>query len=145
MCSRWGVTTFYSFHINLVAFSENSPCCCPISSRPESKQQELTMAEEPKQSSFRVIIVGGGPVALTAAHIFDRIGVDYVILERWHALDVESGASLALWPHNVRLLDQLGLLKEAEASYQPVHLKRNLRRDGSQIAKNDMFDAIERK
>jgi 2-polyprenyl-6-methoxyphenol hydroxylase-like FAD-dependent oxidoreductase len=98
------------------------------------------MAE--KIDNFRVIIVGGGPVALTAAHALDQAGIDYVLLERRPALDTESGASVAVWPHNVRLLDQLGLLEEAENTYMPVNYKRNLRRDGSELSRSNMFEAI---
>jgi 2-polyprenyl-6-methoxyphenol hydroxylase-like FAD-dependent oxidoreductase len=98
------------------------------------------MAE--KSKTFHAIIVGGGPVALIAAHTFDRAGIDYVLLERRPTLDVDSGASIAIWPHNVRLLDQLKLLVFAEDTYMPVHFKRNIRRDGSEISRSNMFDAI---
>jgi 2-polyprenyl-6-methoxyphenol hydroxylase-like FAD-dependent oxidoreductase len=99
------------------------------------------MADETSQS-FRVIVVGGGPVALTAAHALSQAGIDYVVLERRKALDQDSGASVAVWPHNVRLLDQLGLLEEAQRTYMPVKDKRNLRRDGSELSRSNMFEAI---
>ncbi|KAH8674338.1 FAD binding domain-containing protein [Xylariales sp. PMI_506] len=98
------------------------------------------MAE--KSDKFRVIIVGGGPVALTAAHAFEQAGIDYLLLERRGILDVDSGASVAVWPHNVRLLDQFGLLEEAERTYMPVKYKRNLREDGSELSRSNMFEAI---
>lgn len=97
---------------------------------------------EAKLQSFRAIVVGGGPVALVAAHALAQAGIDYVVLERRKELDVDSGASVAVWPHNVRLLDQLGLLEEAEQTYMPVKNKRNLRRDGSEISRSNMFEAI---
>ncbi|KAK6851815.1 hypothetical protein PG995_011940 [Apiospora arundinis] len=100
------------------------------------------MADQ-KTEEFRVILVGGGPVALTAAHALSKAGIDYVILERRDQLDVDSGASVAVWPHNVRLLDQLGMLEEADKTYMPVLYKRNLRRDGSQISKSNMFEAMQ--
>ncbi|KAK7918324.1 hypothetical protein PG985_010198 [Apiospora marii] len=100
------------------------------------------MAEQ-KTEDFRVILVGGGPVALTAAHALSKAGIDYVILERRDQLDVDSGASVAVWPHNVRLLDQLGMLEEADRTYMPVLYKRNLRKDGSQISKSNMFQAMQ--
>ncbi|KAK6076024.1 FAD binding domain-containing protein [Seiridium cupressi] len=99
------------------------------------------MAED-KTQNFRAIVVGGGPVALTAAHALSKAGIDYIILERRKALDVDSGASVAVWPHNVRLLDQLGLLEEAERTYMPVHNKRNVRRDGTELSRSNMFEAI---
>ncbi|ORY68469.1 FAD binding domain-containing protein [Pseudomassariella vexata] len=94
-------------------------------------------------NEFRVIIAGGGPVALVAMHALNKAGIDSIILEKRNALDVLSGASLAVWPHNVRILDQLGLLQEAESIYLPVLKKHNLRRDGSEISRSNMFEAIE--
>lgn len=96
-----------------------------------------------KTENFRVVVVGGGPVALMAAHALDRAGIDYVVLERRTELDTDSGASVALWPHNVRLLDQLDLLEEARETYMPVLYKRNLRRDGSELSRSNMFEAIQ--
>ncbi|KAI1871837.1 hypothetical protein JX265_005823 [Neoarthrinium moseri] len=98
------------------------------------------MAE--KTDNFRVIVVGGGPVALTAAHALSQAGIDFVLLERRKALDKDAGSSVAVWPHNVRLFDQLGLLEEAERTYMPVKYKRNLRRDGTEMSRSDMFEAI---
>ncbi|KAK9777090.1 putative FAD binding domain-containing protein [Seiridium cardinale] len=89
---------------------------------------------------FRVVIVGGGPVALIAALALAQAGIDFVVLERRGALDLDAGASVAVWPHNVRLFDQLGLLEEAHRTYMPVLHKRNLRRDGSELGRNDMFE-----
>lgn len=100
------------------------------------------MADQ-KPEEFRVILVGGGPVALTAAHALSKAGIDYVILERQDQLDLDSGASVAVWPHNVRLLDQLGMLEEANRTFMPVLYKRNIRRDGSQISKSNMFEAMQ--
>ncbi|KAH6660899.1 FAD binding domain-containing protein [Truncatella angustata] len=99
------------------------------------------MAED-KSTAFSAIIVGGGPVALTAAHALSQAGIDYIVLERRKQLDTDSGASVAVWPHNVRLLDQLGLLEEAEQTYMPVKNKRNLRKDGSELSRSNMFEAI---
>ena len=92
--------------------------------------------------NFRVIVVGAGPVALSAAHALSQAGIDFVVLERRKALDKDAGSSVAVWPHNVRLLDQLGLLEEAERTYMPVKYKRNLRRDGSELSRSNMLEAI---
>lgn len=62
------------------------------------------------RSDFKVIVVGGGPVGLTAAHILSRAGIEYVVLERRSSVYMDVGASLALWPQSLRVLSQLGLL-----------------------------------
>ena len=94
---------------------------------------------------FRVVIVGAGPVALVAALALSKAGIDFVVLERRDALDLDAGASMAMWPHNVRLLDQLGLLEIAHKTYMPVKHKRNLRRDGTELGRNTMFERAREK
>lgn len=102
------------------------------------------MAEvEEEGSAFKVIIAGGGPVGLTMAHALTAAGIDFVLLERYHSFETDNGASVALWPHNVRLLDQLGLLVRAKAIYLPVHRKLNLKPDGTVIADTAMLDTVE--
>ncbi|TEA17919.1 FAD-dependent monooxygenase sdnN [Colletotrichum sidae] len=64
------------------------------------------MATEP----FRVIIVGGGPSGLTAAHAFHRAGIDFVVLERRDDIVEDLGASLVLGPPSLRVFHQLGIL-----------------------------------
>jgi 2-polyprenyl-6-methoxyphenol hydroxylase-like FAD-dependent oxidoreductase len=90
--------------------------------------------------SFRVVIVGGGPTALVTALALERANIDYVVLERRSELDLDAGASVAVWPHNVRLLDQFGLLEAAHQTYLPVKYKRNLRVDGSELARSNMLE-----
>ncbi|KAH9886424.1 FAD binding domain-containing protein [Xylariomycetidae sp. FL2044] len=92
--------------------------------------------------NFCVIIVGAGPVGLVTALVLSRANIDFVLLERRGALDLDAGASVCVWPHNVRLLDQLGLLEEAHTLYMPIKTKRNLRRDGSSLGTNNMLEQI---
>lgn len=59
---------------------------------------------------FKVIIVGGGPVGLTAAHALHLANIDFVVLERNDDVAVDVGASLVLGAQSMRFLQQLGLL-----------------------------------
>lgn len=93
-------------------------------------------------AGFTAVIIGGGPVGLTLGHAFTKAGINFVILEQRTEYDLVSGASIALWPHNVRILDQLGLLEEAENVYMPFRTKRILRRDGTEIASINHADQI---
>lgn len=88
--------------------------------------------------SFKVVIVGGGPVGLIAAHILSAVNIDYVVLERHRSFETENGATIAIWPHNVRILDQLGLLDSIRKLDIQVHDKVNLHPDGRIIAQSDM-------
>ncbi|KAI0406243.1 putative monooxygenase [Xylaria palmicola] len=59
---------------------------------------------------FRAIVVGAGLVGLTAAHVFLKAGIDFVLLERHDTPLSPYGSTLALWPQTFRIFDQLGLL-----------------------------------
>ncbi len=75
--------------------------------------------ETPKP--FRAVIVGGGLVGLSAAHIFSKAGIDFVLLEKHDTPLIELGATLALWPQASRIFDQLGLLESLEPSLGYLH------------------------
>lgn len=66
------------------------------------------------ENKFKVVVVGGGPVGLTTAHILSRAGIEYVVLERRSSIHIDVGASLALWPQSLRVLSQLGLLERLQ-------------------------------
>lgn len=89
---------------------------------------------------FKVIVVGGGLAGLGLAHSLSKAGIDYVVLERADDLTPQGGASLAMWPHNVRVLDQLGLLKQMEEIDCHIRNKVNVRKDGSVMQKSNMLE-----
>lgn len=91
---------------------------------------------------FKVIVIGGGLAGLGLAHCFSKAGIDYVVLERSDDVCITHGASMAMWPHNARILDQLGLLKGAEALDFNIKMKINVRKDGSVIGSSNMMEAI---
>ncbi|KAK2599490.1 hypothetical protein N8I77_011241 [Diaporthe amygdali] len=65
-------------------------------------------------SNFKVIIIGAGPTGLTAAHALSKAGIDFVVLERRTQIFEDVGASLVLFPHNLRVLAQFGLLEKLQ-------------------------------
>lgn len=81
-------------------------------------------------TSFRVIIVGGGPTGLATAHALNLAGIDWIILEQRPEITTAVGAAIILWPHTLRILDQLGLLDEARNASFPMRTKTILRSDG---------------
>lgn len=60
------------------------------------------------RDNFRVIIAGGSVTGLTLANIFERLNIDYVVLEAYPEIAPQKGASIGLWPNGLRVLDQLG-------------------------------------
>ncbi|GAW17268.1 hypothetical protein ANO14919_067230 [Xylariales sp. No.14919] len=68
------------------------------------------MEESSQTRPFRAIIVGGGLLGLTAAHIFAKTDMDYVVLEQHDDLMPDIGSLLSLMPPTFRMLDQLDLL-----------------------------------
>lgn len=73
----------------------------------------LVMAEKSRKR-FRVIVVGGGLVGLTAAHILTQAGIDFIVLEKHKSVLTSRGTQLALWPQTFRTFDQLGLLEAVQ-------------------------------
>lgn len=69
---------------------------------------------------FRAIIVGGGPVGLTAAHALSRAGIDFLVLERSPNMVVDAGSNLVLLPMALRTLYQLGLRSTLESVSSPL-------------------------
>lgn len=104
----------------------------------DTQAQGQTRLQTPsdQRHPFRVIIVGGGPNGLALAHTLHQAGIDYTLLGRSpvtpnpHNND-EDGASLVLWPHSSRILDQLGLLRRAQKLSCPIRTKQTHRADGT--------------
>lgn len=50
------------------------------------------------EDTFKVIIVGGGPIGLLVAHALGHAGIDFVLLERRERLLEDTGAALIFSP-----------------------------------------------
>ncbi|KAK4677734.1 hypothetical protein QC764_0047910 [Podospora pseudoanserina] len=99
----------------------------------------------PPTMDISVIIVGGGPVGLTAAHAFSKLGIDFTLLERRDIIAEDVGASIVLWPHGIRIMAQLGLLDQLlsigtglmSGTFQTVNGKAFLRTSSPQLCKTN--------
>ena len=62
-----------------------------------------------KTKHFHAIVVGAGPVGLTAAHALERAGIDFVLLEKRPEIVMRAGANLILQPTGMTVWSQLDL------------------------------------
>lgn len=91
--------------------------------------------------SFRVIIVGGGVAGLAAAHAFQKAKIDHVVLEKG-VIAPALGASIGIYPHGSRILQQFGVLKAVNDETYPVGKAKDLLPDGTVYATSDMFQYL---
>ncbi|KAK3375779.1 hypothetical protein B0T24DRAFT_664901 [Lasiosphaeria ovina] len=88
---------------------------------------------------FKVIVVGGGPVGLTAAHALWRAGIDFVLLESRPSIVIDAGSNLVLLPMGLRLLGQLGLLEALNTVSSPLGRIQRTDHTGCDIGDANFF------
>lgn len=93
------------------------------------------MSESPP-STFRVIIVGAGPVGLYLAHALSKASVDFVVLEQYESVVRYQGAGLLLYPQTLRLLDQIGIYDKAEKNFIRNHTQTDLLTSNGRVIKS---------
>lgn len=93
-------------------------------------------------SDFRVIVVGGGPNGLTAAHMLSKAGIDFVVLEKRDTCMAEVGASLVVGPNTARVYDQLGLLGPTRDLYHPLFPKYIVTHQGVRYDTGRQFEWV---
>lgn len=95
---------------------------------------------------FRAIIVGGGVAGLVASHTFSKAGIDHVVLERGSEAAPPTGASIAIYPHGARILQQLGILEQTKAIADPLEDGATNRwPDGSPVQWSDLWRFVREK
>lgn len=56
----------------------------------------------------QVLIAGGSIAGLALANALETVGITYLVLEKWHEVAPNAGASIGIFPNGFRILDQLG-------------------------------------
>lgn len=95
--------------------------------------------------NFKVIVVGGGPVGLTAAHALTHAKIDFVVLERRPSIVELVGASLVLLPHGMRVLGQLGLFDGLKSISTPLNQVTRGDHNGKDIGIFGFFEHLKQK
>lgn len=96
-------------------------------------------------NNFRIIIVGGGPIGLLAAHCLSKANIDFVLLEQRTSLTPDSGASIGIYPSTFRIFDQLGLLEPLQEVWGPLRRKLVITHDGHIYKDHPRFDWMKNK
>jgi 2-polyprenyl-6-methoxyphenol hydroxylase-like FAD-dependent oxidoreductase len=89
--------------------------------------------------NLKVIIVGGGPVGLVAAHALVRAGIDFVLLESRPDVVIDAGSNLVLLPTGLRILAQFGLLEAINAVSSPLGKIQRMAHDGHDLGDVNFF------
>ncbi|KAI1763610.1 hypothetical protein GGR53DRAFT_359536 [Hypoxylon sp. FL1150] len=99
------------------------------------------VTDGPKEiSSFRVIVVGAGVAGLHASRWFQKAGINHVVLQGCSKINIRKGAGIAVWPHEARILKQIGCLDAARAACKPG-LRFKIRWSvGKLLFDNPLFD-----
>ncbi|KAH8890413.1 FAD binding domain-containing protein [Thozetella sp. PMI_491] len=89
-------------------------------------------------NNVKIVIVGGSVTGLTLANVLERLDIDYVLLEAYEKLAPQLGASLALFPNGLRVMDQLGCYEAFMKDIAPVD-RVNVRLEGEPLLSYDGF------
>ncbi|GFG08484.1 FAD-dependent urate hydroxylase [Aspergillus udagawae] len=95
-----------------------------------SEAYSSTLPMMTTKSPFKVIIVGGSIAGLTLAHCLSKAGVDYIVLEKRKEIAPQQGASISIFPHGGRILQQLGIFYLVEEQIEPLHTAHQCFPDG---------------
>ncbi|KAF4451537.1 6-hydroxynicotinate 3-monooxygenase [Fusarium austroafricanum] len=93
--------------------------------------------------SFKVIVVGAGPVGMVLAHALQVSGIDFVLVEQRSQIAPEPAYGLFLWPHIMRIFHQLGLLEAVKAVAQPMVEAIHMSLDGNEIHRSRGFEQLQ--
>ncbi|KAF7537153.1 hypothetical protein G7054_g3981 [Neopestalotiopsis clavispora] len=95
-------------------------------------------------STFKVILVGGGPVGLTAAHALTRANIEFVCLESRPTIAIDAGASLVLSPMGLRVLGQLDLLPALNQVSTTLKAITRVDHNGNDLGTSHIFEHLKR-
>lgn len=96
-------------------------------------------------SNFKVIVVGGGPTGLTAAHALGKANIDFVMLERRPNIVIDAGSNLVLAHNGLRILGQLGLHDDLVNVSSSLDECKRLDHQGNKMASMHWFYYLQEK
>jgi 2-polyprenyl-6-methoxyphenol hydroxylase-like FAD-dependent oxidoreductase len=94
---------------------------------------------------FTVIIVGAGPVGLSAAHALRLANIDFLVLEKRQSVVIDVGASIAVGPASMRVIHQFGLLESLLDVSHRSERKKALTIDGRVVKDASYYHHLKEK
>ncbi|KAL2019326.1 hypothetical protein VTK56DRAFT_9793 [Thermocarpiscus australiensis] len=101
----------------------------------------MAQAQVDNSRPFRVIVVGAGLTGLVAANCLQKLGIDNVVLEKGDIAPPKGG--IAMWPHSLRILYQLGVLDEIKKVSRPTIGFKGNKQDGRPVYDTQMYHCVE--
>lgn len=95
--------------------------------------------------NFKVIVVGGGPIGLSAAQALHLAGIDFVVLEKRTDLCEDLGAALVMGPNSLRVLHQFGILESLRTICSELDETKSFEAGGRLFARNTQFQEMRKK
>lgn len=109
---------------------------------PEHTSSTTTQPCQPSPfKPFKVIVVGAGVAGLAISHAFQRTKIDHVVLEKG-IVAPRWGASITIWAHGARILQQLGCLDVLAANALPMKMMHCRDRNGVAFCSDNYFDMM---
>ena len=72
------------------------------------------------QKHTKVLIAGGSVAGLTLANILEKLGIDYLVLEKYGKIAPDLGASIGILPYGLRIFDQFGCFEDVTQRSEKV-------------------------
>jgi FAD dependent monooxygenase len=94
------------------------------------------------KKAFRVIIAGGGIAGLAFSLVFQKMGIDHVLLEKGE-IAPPWGASISMWAQGSRILQQLDCLDALRKTCLPLKKMVMRAKDGKAFAEANLFELVE--
>ncbi|KAI7785002.1 FAD binding domain-containing protein [Diaporthe eres] len=96
------------------------------------------------ETSFKVLICGGGVSGLSLTLILERLEIDYLVLEAYPEVTANVGAAVVLLPNRLRVLDQLGVYDSFKEQYDqgPVSDAKFFSPEGQVLGTVEMNDLL---
>jgi 2-polyprenyl-6-methoxyphenol hydroxylase-like FAD-dependent oxidoreductase len=91
---------------------------------------------------FTVIIIGGSVAGLTLANVFERYGIEYILLEKYKVIAPQLGASIGILPYGLQVLDQLGIAEQVSSVCELVETMQTFGPDGERLKTMDTFGQL---